>query len=673
MNNKYKYLIIVFLIAASFIAFGRTLGNDFVNFDDDRLITENIHVQSGINAENIKWAFTNSSLEYWHPLTWLSIMLEWRLFGANASGYHLVSLLLHIGAVLFLFLFLNKTTKCLWPSAFVAALFALHPLRVESVAWAAEHKDVLSMFFGMATLYAYAYYVEKPQISKYLLCLLLFVLSLMSKPTLVTLPCVLLLLDYWPLARLQKQLTPVNIPVVAEQKTGKKKSKQSKAASPMEKKIAVPVKSTSPSIGNILWEKAPFFLLSLALGAMLIWQLRADNQMVSLQVNPFSERLMNSIVSYVSYLWKTFCPSGLAVFYPYEHSFQFWQVFGAASVLLLISVAVVYMVKRAPFLAVGWFWYLGTLFPVIGLMQAGDQAMADRYTYFPSVGIGIMLTWGIVYLLPKENFRKIIMIPAAAIVLTVLTVLTWQQCGYWKNGIELFNHALQATKNNYLAHYGLGFALATDGKTEKAITHFRAALQINPDDYDTHYNLALALRKQGLLDEAIVHFRKALKSHNNYTKAKVHNNLAVCLDEQGMHEEAITHYFEAIKNNSTEYFAYVNLANALARQGKVEEACTYYRKALSINPDDSTIHISIGTILGKQRKHDEALYHFRQALRVNPADPVICFNLGIALASTGKIEEAIEYLRRAVYLKPDYEEARQVLGVVLAIKEKQKR
>ena len=249
--------------------------------------------------ESIKWAFTNASLEYWHPLTWLSIMLEWRLFGTNASFYHLVSLLLHIGAVLFLFLFLNKATKRLWPSAFVAALFALHPLRVESVAWASEHKDVLSMFFGMATLYAYAQYVEKSRISKYFICLILFTLSIMSKPTLVTLPCVLLLLDYWPFERWQKPFTPVNI-------------------SAIEKKIDAPAKSRSQVIAHLLWEKAPFFLLSMLLGIMLIGQLQANDYMVPLQRLSFSDRIMNTIVSYVSYLGKTFWPVDLACFYPYS-------------------------------------------------------------------------------------------------------------------------------------------------------------------------------------------------------------------------------------------------------------------------------------------------------------------------------------------------------------------
>src|SRR5271157_4729935 len=254
MDKKYTFLIIVLLVIACLATYGRILGNDFVNYDDDRLITENNYVQTGFDAQSVKWAFTNASLEYWHPLTWLSIMLEWRLFGTNASFYHLVSLLLHIGAVLFLFLFLNKATKRLWPSAFVAALFALHPLRVESVAWVSEHKDVLSMFFGMATLYAYAQYVEKSRISKYFICLILFTLSIMSKPTLLTLPCVLLLLDYWPFERWRK----------------------------IEEKTDASAKSRSQAIAHLLWEKAPFFLISMIFGIMLIGQLQTDNYIVSL-------------------------------------------------------------------------------------------------------------------------------------------------------------------------------------------------------------------------------------------------------------------------------------------------------------------------------------------------------------------------------------------------------
>ena len=467
MNKKYTYLIIVLLVIACLAAYGRILGNDFVNYDDYRLITENNYVQTGFNAQSVKWAFTNASLEYWHPLTWLSIMLEWRLFGTNASFYHLVSLLLHIGAALFLFLFLNKATKRLWPSAFVAALFALHPLRVESVAWASEHKDVLSMFFGMATLYAYAQYVEKSRLSKYFICLILFTLSIMSKPTLLTLPCVLLLLDYWPFERWQKPFTPVNI-------------------SAIEKKIDAPAKSRSQVIAHLLWEKAPFFLLSMLLGIMLIGQLQANNYMVPLQRLSFSDRIMNTIVSYVSYLGKTFWPVDLACFYPYSF-LQRWQVIGAASVLLAISVAVVFLVKRTPFLAVGWFWYLGALFPVSGLMQAGAQAMADRYTYFPFIGIAIMAAWGIPLLIKREDTRKKILFPAAIAALAIMAFFTWQQCGYWKNSIELFKHALQVTKDNFVAHDSFASALVKKGRIEEAIEHYNKAICLAPE-YDNAYN-----------------------------------------------------------------------------------------------------------------------------------------------------------------------------------------
>ncbi len=600
MNNKYKHLIIAFLIVASFIAFGRTLGNDFVNFDDNRLITENIYVQSGITAESIQWAFTNSRLEYWHPLTWLSIMLEWRMFGVNASGYHLVSLLLHIGAVLFLFLFLNKTTKRLWPSAFVAALFALHPLRVESVAWAAEHKDVLSMFFGMGSLYAYAYYVEKPQVAKYCLCLLLFALSLMSKPTLVTLPCVLLLLDYWPLARWQKQLTPVNTPAVADQKTGRRKSKQSKTTSSLEKKIAIPVKSNSPLIGNILWEKAPFFLLSIVLGIMLIGQLRADNHMASLQAVPFADRIMNALVSYASYLGKTFWPVDLAVFYPYEHSFSLWQVLGAASVLLAISAAVVYLAKKIPFLAIGWLWYLGTLFPVIGLMQAGDQAMADRYTYLPSIGIAIMLVWGTDYLLPREKLRKIILIPTAAIVLTVLMVLTWQQCGYWKNSITLFNHALIATKNNYRAHDSLGVALDAEGKHEEAINNYKNAIKIKPAYSHAYYNLASAYLDQKNMEEAEKYFIETIRVNPNFANA--HNKLGIILEmHYKKYDEAIYHYRQELKIQPDYFGAHYNIGIALIQKGEREEAIKHFRTAVYLKPDSEEARQLLRMILNEEK------------------------------------------------------------------------
>ena len=546
-------------------------------------ITENNHIQAGLNAETVKWAFGAVVSSNWHPLTLLSHALDWSLFGANASGHHLINLLLHIGSVLFLFFFLAKTTKSLWPSAFVAALFALHPLRVESVAWASERKDVLSMFFGMAALYVYAVYVEEQKLSRYFLCLILFALGLMAKPMLVTLPFVLLLLDYWPLERWPKALAPVNLPAAATARSEKKKTKQRRADSTKEQKISTPLTSSSSIVRSLLWEKAPFFLLAIVSSIITLWAQNKGGAVASLQKIPFAERLSNAIVSYVSYLGKIFWPVDLAVFYPYEHSFPLWQILGAILLLLGISAAVIYFIKKAPFLFVGWFWYLGTLIPVIGLVQVGRQAMADRYTYLPSIGIGIMLIWGIIYLLPREKLRKIILIPAAVIVLAVLTFLTGQQCGYWRDSVSLFNHALEATKDNYMAHTNLGIALAAEGKIDEAVSHYRAALQINPNDDTTHYNLANALKKQGADEEAIVHYREALRINPYYSKA--HNNIGVCLEAQLKHDEAIYHYRQALQLEPNNPGIHFNLGIALAKKGELKEAIDQFRTAIYLNPN----------------------------------------------------------------------------------------
>ena len=692
MNKKYKYLTVVLLIVCSLIAFGRIVANDFINFDDNVYITENNHIKAGLNSETLKWAFSAVVSSNWHPLTLLSHALDWRLFGANASGHHLVSLLLHIGSAILLFLFLNKTTGSLWPSAFVAALFALHPLRVESVAWAAERKDVLSMFLGLAVLYTYALYVEKPKLYKYCVCLILFALSLMAKPMLVTLPFVLLLLDYWPLGRWQKALQPQLLPVSNESGLVKKKVKQRKTDSTKEKKISVPLMNRAKIIRSLLWEKSPFIFLAIASSIVTIWVQKNGGAIAYLEELPFLDRMLNAIVSYVAYLIKIFWPVNLAVFYTYRQFLPSWQVFGAASILLGISIAVIYAIKKAPYLFVGWFWYLGTLVPVIGLIQVGKQSIADRYTYFPSIGIAIILTWSIVYLLPKVKLRKIIIIPAA-IILAALTFLTWQQCGYWKNSISLFNHVLQATKDNYLAHNNLGTALAAEGKKEEAIAHYRKAIEINPTFTIAHLNLGAALVAQGRIEEALA----AIKMNPNQEEAHFH--LGVVLAAQGRNEEAIAHYLAAIKINPNYDDAHYNLANLFMKQGKIEEAIAHYRQAIKINPDHADAHCNLANVFVKQNKIDQAIEHFREAVRITPSsfaslnnlgvnlekqlkhdeaasyyrralvvepkNPGIYFNLGVALGNKGKVKEAIEYFRQAIYLKPDYEEARRALKLAL--------
>ena len=577
MNKKYKYFIVIFLIIASFIAFGRILGNDFVNFDDGLYITENNHIQAGLNLETIKWAFSTVVASNWHPLTLLSHALDWSLFGANASGHHLINLLLHIGSVLFLFFFLAKTTKSLWPSAFVAALFALHPLRVESVAWASERKDVLSMFFGMAALYVYAGYVEEQKLARYFLCLILFTLGLMAKPMLVTLPFVLLLLDYWPLGRWPKTPAPVNLPAAATARSEKKKTKQHRADSTKVQKISTPLTNRSSIIRSLLWEKAPFFLLTIASSIITLWAQSKGGALVSVQKLPFSERVVNAIVSYVSYLGKTFWPINLAVFYPYESSLSLGQVFGSVLILIIISAAVVYFIKKAPFLFVGWFWYLGTLIPVIGLVQVGGQAMADRYTYLPSIGIAIMLVWGIPLLFRREDMRKKVLFPAGIAYLAILAVLTWQQCGYWKNSVKLFNHALYITKDNAQPHINLGLALAAEGKSKEAIDHYNEAIRLKPDYVEAYNNRGNAYNNLGKYQRAIEDYTKVISLKPNHIKA--YYNLGTAYAKLSQYQLAIEEFNTAIRLQPDYTLAYNGRATVYLIQGNNELGCSDAQKA----------------------------------------------------------------------------------------------
>jgi protein O-mannosyl-transferase len=498
MNKKYKIIVIVFLIAASCAAFGRIAANGFINLDDNAYMTENYHIQQGINPESLKWAATAVVASNWHPLTLISHMLDWNLFGANASGHHLVSLLLHIGAVIFLFLFLNKTTNNLWPSAFAAALFALHPLRVESVAWAAERKDVLSMFFGMACIYAYAFYVERSKLTLYFLSLILFILALMSKPMLVTLPFILMLLDYWPLGRWQK------------------------ATNEQDKYFN--------SAGPLIWEKIPFFCLTIVFSIVTFWT-QGKSDSVPMADPPLLMRSANAIISYVAYLGKIFWPVNLAAFYPYEYFLTLWKILVSILILTGITVVVLCFIKKSPFLFVGWFWYLGTLVPVIGLVQVGDQAMAERYTYLPSIGIAIMLVWVISSLIKSDNIRKKILFPGAIAILAVLTVLTWKQCGYWKNSFGIWNHALSVTKNNHLAHNSRGIVYGEIGEYQLAIDDFNKAIDINPVYFRAYNNRGFAYAKLGQYQHAVEDYSEAIRLKPDYVRA--YNNRAIAYFRHG--------------------------------------------------------------------------------------------------------------------------------------------
>jgi protein O-mannosyl-transferase len=582
-NKKNTRLIIIFLIIASCIAFGRIAGNDFTNFDDNAYITENNHIQSGINPESIKWAFTSLDVFYWHPMTWLSHMLDWSLFGANAGGHHLISLLLHIGAVIFLFLFLNKTTNNIWPSAFAAAFFALHPLRVESVAWAAERKDVLSMFFGMACLYAYAFYAENSKLSRYLLSLTLFTLALMSKPMMVTLPFVLMLLDYWPLERWQRAMDE-------------------------------PARNKFNSARGLIWEKVPFILLTIASSLVTFWGQNKAGALASIERISLLKRVTNAIISYTAYLGKIFWPVNLAVFYPYEHSFPFWQVIASCFILIGITIVVIYVRKKMSFLFVGWFWYLGAMIPLIGLIQAGSQAMADRHTYLPSIGIAIMLAWGIPLLCQRVGIRKKILLPAAIAVLAILTVLTWRQCGYWKNSIELFSHALRVTKNNYLMHNDRGTTYANLGQYQLAISDYNNAIRLKEDYADAYYNRGRAYYKMGHYQHATEDYNEAIRLKPEHAYA--YNNRGILYGELGQYQLAMEDFNKAIRLKPDYADAYNNRGTTYVKLGQYQHAVEDFSNAIDLKKDYADAYNNRGITYFKQGNNKHCCDDIRKACKL---------------------------------------------------------
>lgn len=618
-NKKRTCLIIIFLIVACFVAFGRIAGNDFINFDDLGYITENYHVQSGINLKNIQWAFTTVVLNNWHPLTMISHMLDWSLFGADASGHHLVSLLLHIGAVIFLFLFLNKTTNNLWPSAFAAALFALHPLRVESVAWAAERKDVLSIFFGMAALYAYAFYVESSKISRYFICLILFALSLMSKPMLVTFPFILLLLDYWPLGRLQNKWSTAQMSIIKAAHWAKDNGERPIVNATVDKKATQPVNDDHHLIGKILWEKVPFFVLTAVSIALTLWAQWTG--ITSLNRIPIVDRSLNAIASYLYYIIKIFYPVDLAVLYPYPIFTSLWQVSVAALILFAISISVVYTSKKAPFLFVGWFWYLGTLIPVIGLVQVGHQAMADRYTYLPTIGIAIMLAWGVPLLLRREKTRRKVLFPVGGAVIVTLVFLSWMQCGYWENSIYLFSHTLNVTKNNYVAHHGIALSLSKEGKINEAIYHYNEAIRLKPNYAEAYNNRGTIYVKLRQYQLAMEDFNKAILLYPNYAEA---------------------HY-----NKGLTYFMI----------GQYQSAIKYYNKAITLKPDDADAYSNRGNAFNKLGQYQRAILDYNASIQFKPDNPVAYNNRGSIYYILGQYHSALEDCTKAIQLKPDYVDA----------------
>jgi tetratricopeptide (TPR) repeat protein len=626
---KYRVLFLCGLLGIVIFAVYLPVRNhEFVSFDDDVYVTKNLNVQSGLSAQNIKWAFTTGYASNWHPLTWLSHQLDCTLFIGNSGAHHLVNVLFHIANTILLLIVLNRLTKHLWPSAFVAALFALHPLHVESVAWVAERKDVLSTFFWFLTILVYTRYAEKPSAFRFIVTLILFALGLMSKPMLVTLPFVLILLDYWPLDRIR-------------------------------------------NLKNVVIEKVPFFLLSVVSSIITCTVQQKGGAMAAI---PFNERITNAVCSYLAYIGKMVWPINLAVLYPQPAAgIPVFKVALYTFILILITAIIIYFCKRHKYLLFGWLWYLGTLVPVIGIVQVGSQAMADRYTYVPLIGLFVIIAFAAADLFPKMPFRKIVLATLAGAILSACAIATSIQLRYWKNSTSLFERTIAVTKDNAVIYNSYASVIGPLGEYEKASKYLTEAVRIMPTFPEAHYNLGNALRNLGNFDEAVKHYNIVLKLDPGYTSA--HYALGLVLADKGNYDAAIEQYKICLKPDAGQSRnitragpdtpkVLASIGSALAQKGQFSQAIEYYNQALKLNPYYVPANALLAFALEKTGRTDEAIAQYSIVLKLVPDNAEINTNLGNLLQNQGKNDEAIQHYKKALQTDPNFIEARDRLNAL---------
>jgi len=578
-------LILLGLAVMTFAIYAQVIGHQFITLDDDSYIRENPMVNRGVTLAGLAWAFTTFHAANWHPLTWIAHMIDSQLFGMNAGGHLLVNALIHVANTLLVFWFLLRTTHARWPSALVATLFALHPLHVESVAWAAERKDTLSTFFGLLSLVAYVRYAEAPSSSRYAWTAITLALGLLAKPMLVTWPFAMLLLDYWPLRRLS-------------QSRGRK--------------------DFLVSIAPLLREKLPLFAIVVASAVITSVAQSHAGAVRTFTDIPVALRLPNALVSYTKYLLLTFWPKDLAVYYPFTSTgIPAWQMTGAAFLLIGITGFCFSQRRIRPYLIVGWLWFLGTLVPVIGIVQVGAQTMADRYFYIPSIGLFIALVFGLGDIAKTRRVAPSLSAAIAGGVLLVLATLTNAQIHRWSDSFNLFEHTLAVTPPNLPIENSLGIAMANTGRYDEAAAHFEKALQIQHDHYDVLLNMGVTRVKQGRLPEAIEYFQAAIRSQPDAPKA------------------------------------HVQLGLALWKQNRNEPACDEMRRASQLAPQDANIRNDFGLALGRLGRIPEAIDQLHEALRLNPNSDEAHNNLGLALLASGKPRESIPEFEAALRLKPE--------------------
>jgi tetratricopeptide (TPR) repeat protein len=660
MSDKKIPIILLLLTAVTLLAFWQVNHCEFIDYDDDVYITANSHVQNGITIEGIRWAFTTSHANFWHPLTWISHMLDVQLYGSSPRGHHLTSLLLHIANTLMLFLVFHRMTKTLWQSAFVAALFALHPLHVESVAWVADRKDVLSTAFWMLTMGAYLLYVERPGLLKYLAVVLFFALGLMAKPMLVTLPFVLLLLDFWPLHRFeQKKPAPDIRPEVKEPASEEKqkgKSKKKHAVKDTVKTLQLATKTAQTAevsfpwerIRPLLWEKIPLFALTVLASIAAFIAQQKGGAVGSIEAFPLSARVSNALVSYILYIAKMIWPGNLALVYPHPGVWPLWQVLGAVFIFITVTFLAIRWAKRFPFLPVGWLWYVGTLVPVIGLVQVGSHGRADRYTYVPLIGLFIIAAWGIPELLKRWRFRKKVLVALSASILAGLFMVTRTQVGYWQNSITLFDHTLNVTDHNGLIHNNRGAVYSGLGYPARAIEDFNRAIEIYPNDAAAYNNRGIAYGKLGNRSQAISDFNRAIEIDPNYAAA--YNNRGNAYGNLGDHAEAISDFNRAIEIDPNDAVAHTNRGIAYGNLGNRMQAIRDFDRAIEIDPNYTVAYYNRGIAYGSLGDHTQAIKDFDRAIEIDPNYAVAYYNRGIAYDNLGKYERAYEDLRTAARL-----------------------
>ena len=628
---RHATLLCAVLLALTLGVFMQTCNHQFINLDDPLYVTNNPYVKGGITGKNIVWAFTTTAASNWHPLTWLSHMLDVEIFGFNPRGHHLTNVFIHTASTLLLFWLLVQITTAPWQSLFVAALFALHPLHVESVAWVAERKDVLSCFFWFLTLLFYAGYVKQRRLKFYLLTLFSFVVGLLTKPMLVTLPLVMLLLDYWPLNRFNRQR--------AQDGT-----------------------TFGSPLFFLVTEKVPFLFLSAVSAVITMYAQNKGGALKSLETASLGLRIENAVIAYVKYLGKTIWPRDLAILYPFPSSLPLWQALVSCLVLIFISVAIIRYRRRHPYFLVGWLWFLVTLIPVIGIVRVGGQSMADRYTYIPLIGLFIMGSWGVPDLMKGWHHRQAILGILAGVVIFASFATTWHQLGCWKDNISLYQHTLQVTTGNYLILNNYGIALADQGRFDEAILQYQGALRAWPKSATAHVNLGAALAHQGKFVEAIGHYSEALKLIPDYALA--HSNLGRALAHLGRINEAIAHYEEALKIDPSLADVHLNLGILLVKKGDYENALQHYDMVLRLEPNSTKAPINMGTALAQEGRLDEAIHCFTEALRVDPKSVEAHFNLGVVLARQNRAGEAMEHFSQVLKQRPDLETARNWMEVL---------